>query len=105
MQYGYHKGHQCVSAVLNKQLMHGILHHTKQTIVWIENDAVGCYHMVNNLLLLKIHHHGVPKPAEQALADTWSNAIHHIHTRFSVSTTTYGNTKEVELFGPAKAPP
>jgi hypothetical protein len=85
--------------------MHDILYHTKQTItiVCIENDAVECYdHMVNNLLFLKIHHHGVPKPAEQALADTWSNAIHHIHTRFSVSTTTYGSTKEVELFGPGQ---
>ncbi len=83
MQYGSREGRQCISAVLNKQLTHDIIRHQKATAAFIENDAVGCYdRMTNNLLLLELRRLGLPSAAALALSETWSNATHHIKTKY-----------------------
>jgi squalene cyclase len=40
MQYASQKDCQCISAVLNKQLMHDIKRHQKAAAAFIENDTV-----------------------------------------------------------------
>lgn len=100
MQYGSCEGQQCVSAVLNKQLTHDIIQHTKTTAAF-ENDTVGCYdRMTNNLLILELQHLGHPLIAAMALSDTWANATHHIKTRYGISDIFYKNCLEKQLFGP-----
>jgi hypothetical protein len=75
MQYGSREGRQCVSAVLNKQLIHDIVRHKKSTAAFMENDAVGCYdRMVNNLLLYELQRLGLPLSAVKALSAVWGNA-------------------------------
>ena len=103
MQYGSREGRQCVSAVLNKQLTHDIIRHKKSIAACIENDAIGCYdRMVNSIMLLELRRLGLPTSAAKSLAETWSNAIHHIKTKYGISEVTYSNTKEVPLFGPGQ---
>jgi hypothetical protein len=103
MQYGSREGKQCVSAVLNKQLTHDIVRHKKSVAAFIENDAVGCYdRMVNTLLLYELQCLGLPMSAIKALHNTWENANHHIRTKYGVSTASYKNTLEKQLFGPGQ---
>ncbi len=103
MQYGSREGRQCISAVLNKQLTHDIVRHTKTTAAFIENDAVGCYdRMTNNLLILELRRLGLPLTAAMALSDTWANATHHIKTRYGISESFYKNSLEKQLFGPGQ---
>jgi hypothetical protein len=102
-QYGSREGRQCISAILNKQLTHDNVRHTKTIAAFLENDAQGCYdRMVNNLLLLELQRLGIPRSAIEALHNTWVNACHHIKTKFGVSIETYCNSIECPLFGPGQ---
>jgi hypothetical protein len=103
MQYGSREGKQYGSAVLNKQLTHDIVHDKKTTAAFIENDTTGCYdHMVKSLLLFELQQLGLPLTAVKSLSQTWAKAIHNIRTKYGVSTTSYKNILETQLFGPGK---
>jgi hypothetical protein len=103
MQYGSREGRQCISAVLNKQITHDIVHHKKSIAAFIENDAVGCYdRMANSLLILELWRLGLPSAAATALSDTRANARHHIKTKYGVSEAFYRNSMEKQLFGPGQ---
>jgi hypothetical protein len=105
-QYGSREGRQCISAVLNKQLTHDIIRHTKTMAAFLENDAQGCYdRMVNYLFLLELQRLGIPRTAIRALQKTWANARHHIKTKYGVSPESYINTVQCPLFGPGRVPP
>jgi hypothetical protein len=52
MQYGSRSGKLCQSAALNKQLVFDNLRLTKETVVFIENDAMGCFDRIVNPLIL-----------------------------------------------------
>jgi hypothetical protein len=55
IQYGSRHGKLCQSVVLNKHQTYNIIFRTKQTAAIIENDAIGCYdHLANIVLLLQI---------------------------------------------------
>lgn len=54
------------------------------------------------LVLLELHHLGLPQTALLTLLHTWGNTIHHVKTVYGVSTTTHQNCKEVHLFGPGQ---
>jgi hypothetical protein len=102
-QYGSREGHQCISAILNKQLTHDIVQHTKTVTAFLENDAQGCYdRIVNNLLLLELQCLGMPKMTITALHNTWANAHHHVKTKYGISQENYKNTEECPLFGPGQ---
>jgi hypothetical protein len=102
-QYGSREGRQCISAIVNKQLTHDIVRHTKTVAAFLENDAQGCYdRMVNNLLLLELQRLGIPKSAIKALHDKWDKTCHHIKTKFGVSAESYCNSIDCPLFGPGQ---
>jgi len=51
----------CLSPVINKVLTYDIVHQTKVSGAFIENDAIGCYDcIVNSLVLLELRHLGLP---------------------------------------------
>lgn len=103
MQYGSRPNKLCKSATLNKQLTFEILRYKKETVVFIENDAVGCYdRIVNQLVLLMLRKLGVTQSALQSLAQTWEHTIHHIKTQYGISKHTYSNSDEPWLFGPGQ---
>ena len=53
MQFGSKHGQRRTSAVLKKVLCHDHIRMLKQTAVFVENDAVGCYdRLINNLILM-----------------------------------------------------
>ncbi len=103
MQHGSREGKQYVSTVLTKQLTHDIVRHKKTTAAFIENDTTGRDdRMVKSLLLFKLQQLGLPLTAVKSLSQTWAKAIHNIRTKYGVSTTSYKNTLETQLFGPGQ---
>lgn len=103
MQFGSRPEKQCTSAVLHKLLCYNITRHTKETTACIENEAIGCFNcMVNNLLILCLHHLGMKPSTTQTLAQTWAQCTHFSRTQFEVSTQSYTNTTENLLFGPGQ---
>jgi len=61
MQYGSRPSKMCLSPVINKVLTYDIVHQTKVSGAFIENDAIGCYDcIVNSLVLLELRHLGLP---------------------------------------------
>jgi len=103
MQFGSRPGKLCMTPVLNKQLTHNIINQTKQTAAVIENDAVGCYdQLMNLLLLLAMHWLGIPRTLTLSIARTWSHTLHSIKTAYGISSVTYKNTPTTPLFGPGQ---
>jgi hypothetical protein len=103
MQHGSRDGCQCMTAILNKQLMHDIVRQTKTIAAFIENDEIGCYdRMVSSLLLLELKRLGVSDNIILALALIWDGAQHHIKTKYGISDTSYANSLQTPLFGPGQ---
>jgi len=103
MQYGSRSGKLCQSAALNKQLVFDNLRLTKETVVFIENDAMGCFdRIVNPLILLFLLWLGIPNSVVASLALTWASTAHHIRTKYGVSQNGYVNTAHTLLFGPGQ---
>jgi hypothetical protein len=101
MQYGSHPGKQHINAVLNKQLTYDIVHQSKSTTAFIENDAVGFFdHLINPLLLLQLKQLGAPSSTTSSLSSTWATT--HFRTQFGISEETYKYSQETPLFGPGQ---
>jgi hypothetical protein len=72
IQHGSRASKQCHSAVLNKVLTFEIHRYKKQPIVYIKNNAVGCFdRRANPLVLVFLRILGVAAPAMASLARTW----------------------------------
>jgi hypothetical protein len=103
MQHGSRALKLCHSAVLNKQLTFEIHKYTKQHIVYIENDAVGCYdRIMNPLILLFLRILGLSPSAVASLAATWESTYHRIRTLYGISKEVYSNTLDQPLYGPGQ---
>jgi hypothetical protein len=90
-------------AVLNKQLVFDHIRLTKETAVFIENDAASCFdRIVNLLVLLFLLHLGVSKTIVSSLAKSWESTVHHIHTVYGISTEGHSNEANSLLFGPGQ---
>jgi hypothetical protein len=64
MQFGSKPGQRCTSAVLKKVLCHDHIRMLKQTAVFVENDAVGCYdRLINNLILMVLKNWACQHPS------------------------------------------
>jgi hypothetical protein len=103
MQYGSLPGHQCLSAALNKVLMHDYVHVTKTSAAFIENDAVRAYdHLVNNVVLMTLNKLGTTPSATSCLGEIWDNTSHQIKTMYGMASPSYSSTKDQPLFGPGQ---
>jgi hypothetical protein len=103
MQYGSWPAKFCLSAILNKQLSIEIVRYRKSSMAYIENDTIGCYHrIINPLVLLYLRLLGVPLPALQTLATSWSQSSHRVKTLYGISTQRYTNSTEYFLYGPGQ---
>jgi len=103
MQYGSRPKKICLSAVLNKVLTFEVLRYAKDTMAFIENDAVSCYDRItNSLILLFLSKLGIPKNALRSLRSTWKNAVHRMKTQYGISDEYYANSFVELLFGPGQ---
>jgi hypothetical protein len=103
MQHGSRASKLCHSAVLNKQLTFEIYRHQKKPLAYIENDAVGCYDWIINLLvLIFLCILGLSPTAAASLAQTWEKTYHSIKIAYGISAETYQNTLEQPLYGPGQ---
>jgi hypothetical protein len=103
MQHGSRAAKLCISAALNKQLQFEIQWYKKQPIVYIKNDATGCYdRIVNPLVLLFLRKIGVLWNTVKSLASTWESTTHRIRTMYGVSAEHYINHLDYFLFGPGQ---
>ena len=103
MQYSSRPGEMCISAVLNKQLAHEIIRLTKSPAVFIENDAIGCYDQLKNILrFLLMKRLGTPQSVVSLLKGSWANTAHMIKTAYGASENSYRSNATRPLFGPAQ---
>lgn len=103
MQFGSRAGKLCQSAVINKQMTFEIIRMTKETAVFIENDAVGCFdRIVNPFVLIFLLSLGVQKSVLHSLAATWKSTVHYIKTQYGVSSKGYENTGKSLQIGPGQ---
>jgi hypothetical protein len=100
MQHGSRASKLCQSAVLNKQLIFEIHRFAKKPIGFIENDAVGCYDRIMNLLiLLFLRILGLSPSVVSSLAQTWEQTYHRIKTLYGISEEQYSNASDWLLYG------
>jgi hypothetical protein len=86
MQNGSRPSKMCHSAVLKKQLTFDIHRYKKQTIAYIENDAVGFYDRIANpLILIFLQILGLSPSVMVSLAKTWEHTYHRIKTIWDFS--------------------
>ncbi len=72
MQFGSRPGKNFHSAILQKVLSHDIVCLTKQTAVFMENDAIGCCdRLMNNPLLLILLRLGTPSTVTSSMGKIW----------------------------------
>jgi len=103
MQHGSRASKLCQSAVLNKQLTFEIHRYQKHPLVYIENDAVGCYdRIINPLVLVFLMILGLSPSAASSLANTWEQTYHRIKTLYGILEETYRNNKGCLLYGPGQ---
>jgi hypothetical protein len=103
MQHGSRASKLCHSAVLNKQLTFEIHRYQKHPLVYIENDAVGCYdRIINPLVLIFLRILGLSPSAVSSLASTWEQTYHRIKTLYGISEELYRNNPERLLYGPGQ---
>jgi hypothetical protein len=92
MQFGSRPGQHCTSAVLKKVLCHDHIRMLKQTAVFVENDAVGCYdRLINNLILMVLKKLGLPASISKMLGNLWDSTVHLIKTIYGTSSVSYGS--------------
>ena len=100
MQFGSRPGKMSISPVLQKVPSYDIARSAKLVMGCQENDAIGCYDRIVNVLgymycrLLRM-----PLTAIIALAETWSNMVHVIRTAYGRSESKYRSTNETQLYG------
>jgi len=103
MQYGSRPARQCVSAILNKVLQWEIQRNSKRAMVYIENDAIGCYdRIMKPLVLLFLQKMGITSSELGSLSQTWENTSHNIKTMYRISDQSYKNTRDYFLYGPGQ---
>jgi hypothetical protein len=103
IQHGSRPSKLCQSAVLNKVLTIEIYRYRKQTLAYIENDAMGCYdRIVNPLALLFLRILGLAPTIIASLAKTWETTYHRIKTIYGISNHQYANSFHFLLYGPGQ---
>jgi hypothetical protein len=103
IQHGFRPSKLCQSAVLNKVLTFEIHRYRKQTLAYIENDALGCYdRIVNPLALLFLRILGLAPTFIASLATTWETTYHRIKTIYGISNHQYTNSSQYLLYGPGQ---
>jgi hypothetical protein len=64
----------------------------KQTAVFVENDAVGCYdRLINNLILMVLIKLGLLASISKMLGNLWDSTVHLIKTIYGTSSVSYGS--------------
>jgi hypothetical protein len=103
IQHGSRPSRMCHSAVLNKVLTYEVHHYKKQSLAYIENDAVGCYdRIINPLILIFLRILGLSTSLVASLAATWEQTYHKIKTLYGISEAHYKNTPLHLLYGPGQ---
>lgn len=103
LQYGSQSGKHCFSTVLNKKVTYDIVRQMISTAAFIENDVVGCYdHLVNLLLILQLQCLGASVSPTSSLNQTWLHTWHNIKILYGLLELTYKNTDDIPLFRPGQ---
>jgi hypothetical protein len=99
MQYGSRPGRYSQSAALQKVLSHDIVHLTRQTGAYMENNAIGCYdHLMNNISLLILVKIGLPRTVSTCTGQLWDQTVHHIKSIYGTSGLTSSSPPNIPLF-------
>ena len=103
MQYGSLPGRQCLSASLNKVLMHDYVNLTKTAAAFMENDAISAnVHLVNSVVPMTLTKLGIPPSVTTCLGAVWDATVHQIKTVYGISDFSYINSPDRPLFGPGQ---
>jgi hypothetical protein len=103
MQYGSLPGRQCLSASLNKVLMHDYVNLTKTAAAFMENDAISAnVHLVNSVVPMTLTKLGIPPSVTTCLGAVWDATVHQIKTAYGISDSSYTNSPDHPLFGPGQ---
>jgi len=72
----------------------------KQTAIFVENDAVGCYdRLINNLILMVLKKLGLPASISKMLGNLWDSTVHLIKTIYGTLSVSYCSTVAQPLYG------
>jgi hypothetical protein len=103
VQHGSRLSKLCHSTVLNKCLTYEMHQYKKQTIAYLENNAVGCFDRIANpLVLIFLQILGISATAVALLAQTWENTYHTVKTLYGISKECYTNNAQRLLYGPGQ---